>query len=136
MPYIRFFLSSSAFQNQINVAKSGVAISHFGPTHLRKMQVVAPPRQEQESIVAYLETALQQYSSTIEKADHELTLIHEYRTRLVADVVTGKLDVREAAAHLPEEIEPVDAEEPIDDEGSIGDEMDEELEEREQKVDA
>ena len=28
----------------------------------------------------------------------------EYRTRLIADVVTGKLDVREAAARLPEEI--------------------------------
>jgi type I restriction enzyme S subunit len=27
----------------------------------------------------------------------------EYRTRLIADVVTGKLDVREAAWGLPEE---------------------------------
>ena len=30
-------------------------------------------------------------------------LLTEYRTRLIADVVTGKLDVREAAAHLPYE---------------------------------
>ena len=29
--------------------------------------------------------------------------MREYRTRLVADVVTGKLDVREAAACLPDE---------------------------------
>jgi type I restriction enzyme S subunit len=29
--------------------------------------------------------------------------MQEYRTRLVADVVTGKLDVREAAARLPDE---------------------------------
>ena len=29
-------------------------------------------------------------------------LLDEYRTRLIADVVTGKLDVREAAAALPE----------------------------------
>ena len=27
--------------------------------------------------------------------------MQEYRTRLTADLVTGKLDVREAAAHLP-----------------------------------
>ena len=33
------------------------------------------------------------------------TLVHEYRTRLIADVVTGKLDVREAAGRLPEEVE-------------------------------
>ena len=30
-------------------------------------------------------------------------IIREFRTRLVADVVTGKLDVREAAARLPDE---------------------------------
>ena len=33
----------------------------------------------------------------------EIDLLREYRTRLIADVVTGKLDVREAAAELPEE---------------------------------
>ncbi len=36
-------------------------------------------------------------------ADREISLLREYRTRLIADVVTGKLDVREAAANLPEE---------------------------------
>ena len=43
--------------------------------------------------------------------DREVALLHEYRTRLIADVVTGKLDVREAAAELPEEDVPGDAEE-------------------------
>ena len=33
----------------------------------------------------------------------EINLLREYRTRLIADVVTGKLDVRDAAAQLPEE---------------------------------
>ncbi len=32
-------------------------------------------------------------------------MLREYRTRLIADVVTGKLDVREAAARLPDEVE-------------------------------
>jgi type I restriction enzyme S subunit len=39
-------------------------------------------------------------TATIER---EIELLREYRTRLVADVVTGKLDVREAAARLPED---------------------------------
>lgn len=35
----------------------------------------------------------------------------EYRTHLIADVVTGKLDVREAAAQLPDKVvEPVESE--------------------------
>ena len=40
-----------------------------------------------------------------------LALLREYRTRLIADVVTGKLDVREAAARLPDEVEEL---EPVD----------------------
>ena len=36
----------------------------------------------------------------ISKASNEIDLMTEYRTRLTADVVTGKLDVREAAAKL------------------------------------
>lgn len=39
----------------------------------------------------------------LSKADALIDLLREYRTRLIADVVTGKLDVREAAASLPDE---------------------------------
>ena len=38
-------------------------------------------------------------------AEREIELLREYRTRLIADVVTGKLDVREAAAQLPDEVD-------------------------------
>ncbi len=39
----------------------------------------------------------------ISRLEREIELLREYRTRLVADVVTGKLDVREAAARLPQD---------------------------------
>jgi type I restriction enzyme S subunit len=41
-------------------------------------------------------------SRLIEREHKQLELLHGYRTRLIADVVTGKLDVREAAAALPQ----------------------------------
>ncbi|MBF0105000.1 MAG: hypothetical protein HQM16_06695 [Deltaproteobacteria bacterium] len=41
----------------------------------------------------------------ISRLEREIELLREYRTRLVADAVTGKLDVREAAMGLPEEVE-------------------------------
>ena len=47
------------------------------------------------------------------RARRQIELVQEYRTRLIADVVTGKLDVREAAAQLPEgagEAESIDEE--------------------------
>ena len=48
---------------------------------------------------------------TAADAEREIALLREYRTRLIADVVTGKLDVREVAARLPDEAE---APEPLD----------------------
>jgi type I restriction enzyme S subunit len=43
-----------------------------------------------------------------------ITLLRELRTRLIADVVTGKLDVREAAARLPDDPEESDTEDEAD----------------------
>jgi len=48
---------------------------------------------------------------------HEIDLLREYRTRLIADVVTGKLDVREAAAQLPDEVEEPEPLDEIETEG-------------------
>jgi type I restriction enzyme S subunit len=55
--------------------------------------------------------------TAIAAARKEIRLLHEYRTRLISDVVTGKLDVREAAARLSDE-----AEEPelLDESGADG----------------
>ena len=55
------------------------------------------------------------------RARRQIELLEEYRTRLVADVVTGKLDVREAAARLPHDSS---EEEPMDEDGVIMDNMD------------
>ncbi len=52
----------------------------------------------------------------VDREQRELQLIEEYHTRLFADVVTGKLDVREAAAELPEEDVRGDAEESVEEE--------------------
>ena len=60
-----------------------------------------PPLAEQTAIVEYLEKATTDIDSATHRARREIELLKEYRTRLTADVVTGKLDVREAANVLP-----------------------------------
>jgi len=64
-----------------------------------------PPKEEQESIVAHIRNMTLRVDTARERAESEIALLREYRTRLIADVVTGKLDVREAAANLPDEAE-------------------------------
>ena len=61
-----------------------------------------PPPDEQGRIVQYLDKTTVYVDTAIVRADRQSELLQEYRTRLIADIVTGKLDVREAAARLPE----------------------------------
>lgn len=76
----------------------------------RLLGVALPPQHEQLKIVRFLKEATNSIMEAIDRAGREISLLREYRTRLIADVVTGKLDVREAAARLPEMDEEVEAE--------------------------
>ena len=69
---------------------------------LQNFPVALPSLPEQTTIVCYLEKATAAIDAAIDCTRHQIELLREYRTRLIADVVTGKLDVREAAAELPE----------------------------------
>ena len=48
-------------------------------------------------IVQQIEESTLGLNAAIDRSHREISLLREYRTRLIADVVTGKLDVREAA---------------------------------------
>ena len=70
---------------------------------LFEINVSAAPVSEQDSIIEGIETASGGLDSSIAVAQREIALLREYRARLIDDVVTGKLDVREAAAKLSDE---------------------------------
>ena len=88
-------------------------IAHLTGDKLRAHRFPFPPVTEQESLVGFLDAVLKQADRAIARAERQIELLREYRTRLIADVVTGKLDVREAAATLPE-VDPLAPEEPPD----------------------
>ena len=84
-------------------------------------KVVLPPFPEQIAVVDYLDKATSEIDSAITRARRQIELLQEYRTRLIADVVTGKLDVREAAAQLPDKGD--DGHDPIEEKGPMLDNM-------------
>jgi len=71
-----------------------------------------PPLPEQTAIVEYLDAQTAKLDAAIAAARREIELLREYRERLIADVVTGKVDVREVAARLPDEPTEEEATEP------------------------
>ena len=60
--------------------------------------VYLPPVSEQLEITEYLDKATSEIDTAIDRAHRQIELMQEYRTRLIADVVTGKLDVRGVVA--------------------------------------
>ena len=61
-----------------------------------------------------------QASEAIARTCRQIELVREYRTTLIAAVVTGKLDVREAAAQLPDE---ADDQDPMEEDGLLADDL-------------
>ncbi len=86
------------------------------------IRLPVPPSVEQQAIVEHLDRATTNVDAAIARAGRQIKLVEEYRTRLIADVVTGKLDVREAAARLPDE---PDHQGPIEEDRSMADGLDE-----------
>jgi type I restriction enzyme S subunit len=85
---------------------TGISVPHLSPEQIKGFKVVLPSIPEQREIVRFIESETGGVNTAINRLEREIELLREYRTRLVADVVTGKLDVRPAAHHLPEEAEP------------------------------
>jgi type I restriction enzyme S subunit len=64
--------------------------------------LAVPPKEEQLRIILGIEDRSRELKVAISRVETEIALVQAFRTRLIADVVTGKLDVRTAAAKLPE----------------------------------
>jgi type I restriction enzyme S subunit len=71
------------------------------PEEFFRLRIILPPAPEQKKIVARLATETAAQNAALKQAEREIGLLREYRTRLTADVVTGRLDVCEAARNLP-----------------------------------
>ena len=63
---------------------------------LQNFPIPLPPMEEQAAIVDFCEKNSADIEISIALAHRQIELMEEYRTRLIADVVTGKIDVREA----------------------------------------
>ena len=71
------------------------------------MVITLPPAPDQKAIIDAIKEAIEPLAIETDRSRCQIDLLREYRTRLIGDVVTGKLDVREVAAQLlDEEMEP------------------------------
>ena len=92
-----FLLQSSSFIDQVSASSIGASYPAIPETYLMTLPVAAPvDREEQIKIFEFVHNETSYIDSTIENIQREILLVREYRERLINDVVTGQLDVREA----------------------------------------
>ncbi len=103
--FFEYVLRSPACRGELRMRAKGIVEGFWRlyTDDLYNIRVPVPPADEQLRIVAYIVDATSTIRATIERAETEIALLREYRTRLFADVVAGKRDVRVAAAALPNE---------------------------------
>jgi len=92
--FLSYALQCRGVVAQLSLAANGV--TRYGLSHgaIKAISLPTPPADEQEPIAEYIDEATASLNDAIDRAKHEIDLIREYRTRLIADVVTGKVDVR------------------------------------------
>ena len=115
-----FHYFRSTLRNEVSLGTAKSTVDSLRLPMLQNFPVALPSLSEERAIIEYVDEA----TAAIERTRRQIELLQEYRTRLIADVVTGKLDVREAAAQLPDES---DDEEPIDEGGALSDDADGDL---------
>jgi type I restriction enzyme S subunit len=102
--FYEYVFRTTAYMSEVNQHSRGIVSDRNRLYWDQFKQIVSPypPFDEQAKIVSHLNDTAANINQAIDRSRREITLLHEYRTRLIADVVTGKLDVREAAASLPD----------------------------------
>jgi type I restriction enzyme S subunit len=80
-------------QYSVSAAQPGLSIDN-----IKILQIPIPPLAEQIAIVAHIETEYSRLDTIIEKFKKQIELFKEYRTTLISEVVTGKIDVRDEVA--------------------------------------
>ncbi len=100
--FLGLALHSHSGQQQFKMSEYGGTKQGLGLAEVKSTRVPVPPIDVQAQIERYTAQETRRIESAISHAEREISLLREYQTRLTADVVTGKLDVRAAAAALPD----------------------------------
>ncbi|MBF0549289.1 MAG: restriction endonuclease subunit S [Deltaproteobacteria bacterium] len=96
--FLYFYTKSIAYENWKNSIFIQATIQNIGADKYQNLEVPLPAIEEQSKIINYLNQIISRFDQTIAKTKKQIELLQEYRTTLISEVVTGKIDVREEVA--------------------------------------
>lgn len=93
--YLYLLLKSNLIQSQVKTEVIGSTIPTISQTKILNFKLIIPPDEEIEHLLKGIEKETAIITKTISTIEKEIALVQEYRTALIAEAVTGKIDVRE-----------------------------------------
>lgn len=133
--YFANLFRTAAYMTQVDKYSRGIVKDRNRLYWLdfKAMPSCCPPLDEQVGIADWIDEQSGRIDHGLYNVREEISLLRELRTRLIADVVTGKLDVRDVAARLPDDDESVAEDDVLDEDAPILEDpdLDAELEEME-----
>ena len=96
--YLKEWLMSQSFQNDLQSYATGSTALGIKASKLNFLKLLLPPLNEQAKILDQINKDKTKIDTSIVKIEKEINLLQEYRTALISEVVTGKIDVREEVA--------------------------------------
>lgn len=98
--YLLYQLYSQAALKHRYINGKGDIIVHIYPTALGNTIITLPGSMDQKKAVTRINEIIEQVKKAMAVLTDEISVLREYRVRLVADTVTGKIDVRDV--EIPE----------------------------------
>lgn len=93
--FLKYLIDSVLVKNQFSLQSRGGVQDFVSLTILKNIVMFNIPMAEQESIIKHIETQCSRLNAIIDKFKKQIELLKEYRTTLISEVVTGKIDVRD-----------------------------------------
>jgi type I restriction enzyme S subunit len=95
--YFHYAIRSKVYVNFFAKSSDGIRVGQWdlNMQKMKEIPFILPPASEQDEIVAYIPKANAKIEKAIDAISQEIALLKEYRTRLISDVVTGQIDVRD-----------------------------------------
>ena len=116
---LSFILTSDRFIDDVIRNSIGVSYPAINDSKLMNIRVALPlALSDQQKLYDKIKSQFFVFDKTITNVQGQVTLLHDYRTRLISDVVTGKMDVRDVSVPDFEEVEEALAEDETDELGA------------------
>ena len=93
--FLMYCMMSNAMQTQITNSMAGSAMPRITLTKLNEFVVCVPHLDEQRKIAAFVDGKIEKIDRTIDEINIQIDALKSYKTTLITEAVTGKIDLRD-----------------------------------------